>query len=154
MPNEDKSIPFKFFLIFRIRFASFRLGNLTMTLFDPLLGNQWQSSILKKPTSTSSFLKNGELCLPVQNFRLTRGGHLVLNIPVSSTDSYSSTVVLPKQFVPSVLSCLVWRCKILTSFSHNSAWDQIFLYLCLSRLNQTSSDGIPHDFVSSFYPPL
>ena len=46
MPIEDKSIPFKLFLTFGILFASFRLENWTMTFFDPLIGNQWQSSIL------------------------------------------------------------------------------------------------------------
>ena len=55
---EDKSIPFKFFLTFRTLFASFHLDNLTMTLFDLLLGNQWQSSMLEESTSTSSFLIN------------------------------------------------------------------------------------------------
>ena len=84
----------------------------------------------------TAFWKTGELFLLVLNFRLTREGHLVLNIPVWSTDSYSSTVVPTKQFAPSVLSWLVWRRKVLTAFPHNFAWDQIFLYLCLSRLNQ------------------
>ena len=40
MPIEDTSIPFKFFLTFRILFASFRLENSTITHFGPLLGNQ------------------------------------------------------------------------------------------------------------------
>ena len=139
MQTEGKSIPFTFFLTFRILFAFFRLENLTSTLFGPLPGNQWQSSMLEESTLTSSFLNNWELCLPVLNFWLTQGGHLVLNIPVWSTDIYSNTVVLMKQFSPSVLSWLVWRRKVLTAFSHNFAWDQIFLYLCLSRLNQTCS---------------
>ena len=30
-----------------------------MTLFGPLLGNQWQSSMLEESTSTSIFLSNG-----------------------------------------------------------------------------------------------
>ena len=78
MPIEDKCIPFKLFLTFGILFASFRLEYLTMTLFDPLLCNQWQSSILEESTLTSSFVNNwravsvfgttGELCLPVLNF--------------------------------------------------------------------------------------
>ena len=78
MPIEDKCIPFKLFLTFGILFASFRLKYLTMTLFDPLLCNQWQSSILEESTLTSSFVNNwravsvfgttGELCLPVLNF--------------------------------------------------------------------------------------
>ena len=72
MPVEDKFIPFKLFLTFGILFPSFRLENLTMTFFDPLLCNQWQSSILEESTSTFSFLNNrravsvlwttGELC--------------------------------------------------------------------------------------------
>ena len=57
MPVEDKSIPFKFFLTFQTLFAPFRLENSTMTLFGPLLGNQWQSSILES-ISTASFLNN------------------------------------------------------------------------------------------------
>ena len=55
---EDKSIPFKFFLTFRILFASFRLENLTMTLSGLLLGNQWQSSVLEESNATSSILNN------------------------------------------------------------------------------------------------
>ena len=58
MPVEDKSIPFKFFLTFRILFASFRLENLTMTLSGPLLGNQWQSSVLEESNATLSILNN------------------------------------------------------------------------------------------------
>ena len=58
MPVEAKSVLFTFFLTFRALFASFRLENLTMTLFGPLLGNQWQSSMLEDSTSTSSFLNN------------------------------------------------------------------------------------------------
>ena len=58
MPVEDKAIPFKFFLSIRTLFASFRLENLATTFFGPLLDNQWQSSILERSTSTSSFLKS------------------------------------------------------------------------------------------------
>ena len=62
MPTEDKSIPFKFFLTFRILFSSFRLENLTMTLSGPLLGgkggNQWQSSVLEESNATLSILNN------------------------------------------------------------------------------------------------
>ena len=58
IPIEDKSIPFKFFLTLWILFASFRLENLIMTLFGSLLGNHWQSSLLKESFSTSSFLIN------------------------------------------------------------------------------------------------
>ena len=47
MPIEDKSIPLKVFLNLPM-FASFRLGNLTMTLSGPSLGNQWQSSMLEE----------------------------------------------------------------------------------------------------------
>ena len=42
----------------RILFAFFRLGNLTITLFGPLLGNQWQSSMLEEYISISNFLNN------------------------------------------------------------------------------------------------
>ena len=58
MPVGDKSIPIKFFLILPILFASFCLENLTVALFGPLLGNQWQSSMLEESISTSSFLNN------------------------------------------------------------------------------------------------
>ena len=58
MPIEDKSIPFRFFLIFGILFASFCLKNLTMTLFGPLVGNQCQSSLLKESISTSNLSNN------------------------------------------------------------------------------------------------
>ena len=59
------------------------------------------------------------ICLPILNFPLTRGGHLVLNIRFWSTDSYSKTVTPTKVFAPSVLNRLVWRRKTLTAFSHN-----------------------------------
>ena len=98
-----QSIPFKFFFVFQILFVSFRLENLTMTVFDPLVatGNpQCWKSLFWHP----AFLTIGELCLPILNFRFTRGGHLVLNFPIWSTDSYSSTVVQMKLFARSVLS--------------------------------------------------
>ena len=79
------------------------------------------------------------ICLPILNFPLTRGGHLVLNIRFWSTDSYSKTVTPTKVFAPSVLNRLVWRRKTLTAFSHNFSWGQIFLHLCLGRWNQTCS---------------
>ena len=58
IPIEYKSIPFKFFLTLRILFASFRLENLIMTLFGPILGNRRKSSMLKDSISTFSFLNN------------------------------------------------------------------------------------------------
>ena len=47
---------------------------------------------------------------------MTQQGHLVLNIFVLNTDSYSSTVILAKQFAHPVLRSLVWRLKALTAF--------------------------------------
>ena len=73
MPIEDKFIPFKLFLTFRILFASFRLENLTMTFFEPLLGNQWQSSILEESTSTSSFLNNRRAVSSSSEFSIHSG---------------------------------------------------------------------------------
>ena len=58
MAIGNKSIPFKFFLTFRIVFASFRLENLTVNLFGPLLANQWQSSMLDNSISIFSFSNN------------------------------------------------------------------------------------------------
>ena len=57
MSSEVKSIPFKFSLQWRILFASFRFENLIVARLDPLLDNQWQSSIFEESISTSSFLK-------------------------------------------------------------------------------------------------
>ena len=73
MPVEDKAIPFKFFLSFRTLFASFRLENLTTTFFGPLLGNQWQSSILEESTSTSSFLKSWRAVSSSSDFSIDSG---------------------------------------------------------------------------------
>ena len=130
MPIEDKSVPFKFFITFRTLFPSFRLENLTMTIFGPLLDNQWQSSMLEESSSTSSFLNNWRAVLPVLSFRLTRAGHLVLNITVWSTDSYSSSVISTKQIAPSVLSWLFWRSKVLTAFSHSLRSDiTLFIFV-------------------------
>ena len=89
-----------------------------------------------------AFWTTWKLCLSVLNFPSTRGGHLVLNISVWSTDSYSSTIVPIKQYAPSVLSWLALRRKALTSFSDNFAQGQVFLYLRLPRWNQICS-GIP-----------
>ena len=58
MAIGNKSIPFKFFLTFRIVFASFRLENLTVNLFCPLLANQCQSSMLDNSISIFSFSNN------------------------------------------------------------------------------------------------
>ena len=132
----------KFFLTFRILFVFFCLENLTITLFGPLLGNQWQSSMLEETIQYPAFWTTWKLCLSVLNFPSTRGGHLVLNISVWSTDSYSSTIVPIKQYAPSVLSWLALRRKALTSFSDNFAQGQVFLYLRLPRWNQICS-GIP-----------
>ena len=53
IPIEDKSIPFRFFLTFRILLTSFCLKNVTMTHFG-----HWQSSVLEESLSISSFLSN------------------------------------------------------------------------------------------------
>ena len=107
-----------------------------MALYLATTGNPhcWKS-LFRHPVFWSTW----ELCLPVLSFQSTRGGHLVLNIPPWSTDSYSSIVVPIKQFAPSVLSWLVWRREATTAFSHNFAWVQVFLYLRLPRWNQISS---------------
>ena len=47
---------------------------------------------------------------------MTQQGHLVLNIFVLNSDSYSSTVILAKQFAHPVLRSLVWRLEALTAF--------------------------------------
>ena len=75
MPIEDKSIPFKFFLTFRILFESFRLENLTISLFGPLplLGNQSQSSMSEESTSTYSFLKNWRAVSSSSEFSIDSG---------------------------------------------------------------------------------
>ena len=72
-PIEDKSISFKFFLIVRTLFASFRLENLTMTPFGLLLGNQWQPSMLEEPTSKSSFLNNRRALPSSSEFSIDSG---------------------------------------------------------------------------------
>ena len=123
-------------------FASFHLENLTMTLFGLLLGNQWQSSMLEEFISTSNFLHNLGTVSSISEFSIDSGSYLVLIITVWSTDIYSSTAVLMKQYTPSVLSWPVWRHKFLTVFSHDFAWGQMLLYLYLPRWNQTCS-GIP-----------
>ena len=73
MPIEDKSIPVRFFLTFRTLFASFRLENLTVTLSGPLLGNQWQPSMLEGSTSTSSFLNNWRVMSSSSQFSIDSG---------------------------------------------------------------------------------
>ena len=57
MPSEVKSIPIKFFLQWRILFASFHFENLIIARLGSLLGNQWHSSIFNESVSTFSFLK-------------------------------------------------------------------------------------------------
>ena len=56
MLSKVKSIPIKFFLQWRILFASFHFENLITTRLGPLPGNQWQSSIFEESILTS-FLK-------------------------------------------------------------------------------------------------
>ena len=119
--------------------AYFCLENLTMNFFGSLISNQRQSSMLEESISKSSFWTTWELYISVLKFSLTLRGHLVLNIPFWSTDSYFGTIVLTKKIAPSILSWLVWRRKVLTAFSHNFAWVQIFFYSCLPRWNQTYS---------------
>ena len=76
MPIEDKSVPFKLFLNFRTLFPSFHLENLTMTIFGPLLDNQWQSSKLEESSSKSSFLKNWRAVCSSSEFSVDLGGQL------------------------------------------------------------------------------
>ena len=73
MPIKDKSIFFKFFVTFQALFESFCLENVTMTLFGPLLGNQWQCSILRESTSTSSFLNNWRAVSSSSEFSIESG---------------------------------------------------------------------------------
>ena len=77
IPIEDKSIPFKFFLTFRILFASFRLENLTRNFFGPLLGNHWQSSMLEESISISSFLSNWRAVSSSSEFSIDSGRPLI-----------------------------------------------------------------------------
>ena len=133
MPVGDKSIPIKFFLILPILFASFCLENLTVALFGPLLGNQWQSSMLEESISTFSFLNNWRAVSSSSEFSID--SRKTLSSKHFCLEYWQ--LVPTKQFVASVLSWLVWRCKVLTAFSHNCAWGQMFLYLCLSRMNRT-----------------
>ena len=63
IPIEGKSIPFKFFLTFRILFASFHLENLTITLFGPLPGNQWQSSMFWRTYFDTQIFEQLESCV-------------------------------------------------------------------------------------------
>ena len=121
-------------------FACFHLENIAVTLFGPLLAIIGNPQCWKSLFGHPVFRTTRELCLPVLNFPLTWGDLLVLNIPIWSIDSYSSTVVTMRQFAPSVLSWLVWWCKVPTIFSHNFAWGHFCLYL--PRWNQTYS-GIP-----------
>ena len=76
MPIEDKSIPFQFFLTFRILFESFRLENLAIFLFGPLLGNHCQSSMLEESTSTYSFLNNWRAVSSSSEFSIDSGRQL------------------------------------------------------------------------------
>ena len=76
MPIKDESIPFKFFLTLRTLFVSFRLKNLTMTLFGSLLGNQCQSSILEESSSTSSFLNKWRAMSSSSEFSIDSGSPL------------------------------------------------------------------------------
>ena len=74
--------------------------------------------------------------LPVEfqlDFPLVQGGYLVLYIPVLGDDSYSNETIYSLSFE---LNCLE------TQSPHDLASGQIFLYLCLPRLNQAFS-GIP-----------
>ena len=77
IPFEDKLISFKFFLIFRILFVSFRSENLTMTLFGPLLGNQCQSSVLEESISTYRFLNNLRAVSSTSEFFIDSGRPLI-----------------------------------------------------------------------------
>ena len=123
-----------FFLTFQMLFVSFQLENLTMTLFGVLLGNQWQSSMLEESISTSCFLNNLRALSSSSKLSINLG-RPVLNIPIWSTDSYSSTAVPIKQSAPSVLRWLFWRCKVLTAFTHNLAWGQVlFIYVWQSGI--------------------
>ena len=92
MPIEDKSLPFTFFLTFRILFASFLLENSTMTYYLVNSGNPlcWKS-LFWHPASWTT----GELCLPVLNFQLTRGGHLPSG-PLTVTPSFQWNNLLPQ----------------------------------------------------------
>ena len=82
-----------------------------------------------------AFWTTWELYLLILNYPSTWGGHSVLNIPIWSTDSYSSTAVPIKQSAPSVLRWLFWRCKVLTAFTHNFAWGQVlFIYVWQSGI--------------------
>ena len=75
MPIKDKSIFFKFFVTFQALFESFRLENLTISLFGPLplLGNQSQSSMSEESTSTYSFLKNWRAVSSSSEFSIDSG---------------------------------------------------------------------------------
>ena len=57
IPTEQRFIPFKFFLFFRIRLASLRLPNLMITFLGPLIFNQWQSSMFEGSIATSNLSK-------------------------------------------------------------------------------------------------
>ena len=98
---------------------SLRLENLNVTLFGTFL------STSGNPQCWKSLLQ-----YPIP------GGHSVLDISVSSTDSYSITVTLTKQCAPSVFSWLAWRRPVLAAVFHNIVLGQIFLYLYLTGWNQ------------------
>ena len=73
MTIDSKSILFKFFLIFQILFASFRLKNLTMVFFGLILGNHWQSSMLEESISTSTFLNKWRAVSSSSEFSIDLG---------------------------------------------------------------------------------
>ena len=120
----------------------FSFGKFHDGFFVLYLANSGNPQCRKGPIRHPVFWTTWELCLPFLSVPSTRRDHLVLNIPVWSTDSYSSTVIPTKQFAASVLIWFVWRRNVLTTFLHNLPWDQIFLHLYLPRRNQNDS-GIP-----------
>ena len=143
IPVEDKSIPLTFFLTFRMLHTSFRLENLTTTLFGPLLGKRvdvercWES-LFQNPV----FQTIWELYLYLSvSVPTTRGRHLILDISVWSTDKYSSIVVPTKQFASSVF---VWAelsgdARLRPEFFIILPGVKYLFFQCLSRWNQTCS---------------
>ena len=140
MPIEDKSIPFRFFLTFRTLFPSFRLENLTMTLLGPLLGNQWQSSMLEESTPTSSFLNNWRAVSSSCKFSIDSGR------PLSSKHSRLEYWQLLQHCRSNKTICsLSFELCLETQSSDCIFWWFCLrsdIYLCLLRLNQICF-GIP-----------
>ena len=113
----------------------FSFGELNNDCFWPF-GSHWQSSMLEESILTSSFFNNWRAVSSNSEFSIYSGR------PLSSKLSHLEYWQLLQHCRSNETICTLSFEFLLTAFSHNFAWGQIFLYLCLSRLNQTCS-GTP-----------